>query len=151
MTLIVHLIHVFLFGIAAGVWTGVITTGKALRESHNPVVFVEWIQGARKIMQWFMPALLALTSATGLAAVWLPPDRGPASWWIAADLVCLIIAVIVTRTIEVPIVKRAATWTAEAPPADWASQRDRWMQFQGVRTAATVAGFAAALIGFAMR
>jgi hypothetical protein len=65
MPSIVHIAH--FFGVAAGIWTGVIVTGKAPRTSLNPVVFVEWIQGARSTMKWFMPSLLALTLMTGLA------------------------------------------------------------------------------------
>jgi hypothetical protein len=145
LTNLVHPLHVFFFGIAAGIWTGVIVTGRAPRRSMNPVVFIEWIQGAHAVMKWFMPSLLATTLLTGLASLIGRLVRHEHVAFIVVDLACLITAISVTRIVEVPIVNRVTEWPSAQPPSNWAAERDRWMRFHFVRGAATVAGFAAAL------
>lgn len=145
MPTMVHIAHVFFFGMAAGIWTGVIVTGKAPRRSYNPVVFVEWIQGAHSIMKWFMPTLLAVTLMSGLASWWYTSSCGIGAWLVGIDLVCLLWAVAITRIVEVPLVNRIAQWASGLPPADWALHRNRWIRFHAIRTAVMLVGFAAAL------
>jgi hypothetical protein len=146
MSPIVHIAHVLFFGLAAGIWIGVIVTGKAPRTSLNPVVFVEWIQGARSIMKWFMPSLLVVTLGSGLASWWHARGDGPRAWLIGFDLVCLLLAFTITRLVEVPIVNRIAKWSSAQPPTDWIKHRDRWMSFHAIRATAMLVGFASGLI-----
>ena len=151
MILFVQVAHVFFFGIAAGIWTGVIVTGKAPRTSLNPVVFIEWIQGAHATMKWFMPSFLAATLLSGLASFFLALGHGLQASLTGVGLVCLVLAIAVTRIVEVPIVNCAAQWSSAEPPSFWAEQRDRWMRFQSVRARAMLVGFAAASISLAVR
>jgi hypothetical protein len=146
MLSIVHISHVLFFGLAAGIWIGVIVSGKAPRTSLNPVVFIEWIQGARSIMKWFMPSLLVVTLMSGLASWWYARGHGLGAWLIGLDLVCLLLAIVITRLVEVPIVNGIAKWSSAQPPADWLKHRDRWMCFHAIRATAMLVGFASGLI-----
>jgi len=56
-------------------------------------------------------------------------------------------AVIVTVTIEVPIVKQIVTWTETSLPSNWEQLRDRWGKFHIIRVMAGVAGLIFLLAG----
>jgi uncharacterized membrane protein len=147
MTSVVQIAHVLCFGVAAGIWIGVIVTGKSPRKSPNPIVFIEWIQGAHAIMKWFMPTLLALTFLSGVATLFFARRNITQLWLTSIDLVCLMVAIAVTRIVEVPIVNGVAQWSSAQSPADWSTHRNRWMRFHAIRAIATFTGFTIAVIG----
>ena len=57
-------------------------------------------------------------------------------------------ALIVTITIEVPIVKQIVTWTETTLPTNWEQLRERWGKFHIVRVLAGILGLIFFLIGF---
>ena len=57
-----------------------------------------------------------------------------------AGLVLFAFAVVVTVTIEVPIVKQILTWTETTLPPDWEELRDKWQRNHLWRVAASIVG-----------
>ncbi len=49
------------------------------------------------------------------------------------SLGCMILTLIITLTIELPIVKQIKQWNQQTVPADWQVIRDRWLRFHTLR------------------
>ena len=47
--------------------------------------------------------------------------------------VLLALTLVVTMTVEVPIVKAIESWTADTLPDDWRERSDRWVSFHLLR------------------
>ncbi|MCO6003573.1 DUF1772 domain-containing protein [Actinoallomurus purpureus] len=58
-----------------------------------------------------------------------------------AALVLLVTVFVTTLIFNLPINGDQAGWDVTAPPADWASIRDRWQLWHAVRTGAAVLAF----------
>jgi uncharacterized membrane protein len=80
-----------------------------------------------------LPALLA-TAFLVIA----DRTRGRIFWLTLTALILLVLAFTVSLLINVPINTEQLTWTVQAPPADWASTRDRWQISHALRTGAAV-------------
>jgi hypothetical protein len=48
---------------------------------------------------------------------------------------------ITTLAVKVPINAATSRWNPEHPPPDWRATRQRWEQFQGIRTLPLLIGF----------
>ncbi|MFS8204283.1 anthrone oxygenase family protein [Streptomyces sp. CWNU-52B] len=97
-----------------------------------------------------LPALLstAVLAATAVKA----RDRTRWAFWLTSTAFALLLTVLATTlAVSLPINADQLHWNVQAPPADWASVRDRWQIAHAVRTAAAVVAFgllsAAALSG----
>jgi len=64
-----------------------------------------------------------------------------------AGFIAFLIALIITVTIEVPIVKQIVIWTETTLPTNWEQLRDRWGKFHIVRVMAGIVGLALLLAG----
>jgi hypothetical protein len=58
-----------------------------------------------------------------------------------AALVLMILIFAVTLAVNLPINADQLSWNVQAPPADWASDRDKWQLAHALRTAAALAAF----------
>lgn len=61
---------------------------------------------------------------------------------ILTALILFVIALIITLAVEVPIDNQIRTWTTATIPAGWENIRDRWEQYHGIRTFASLASIA---------
>ena len=59
--------------------------------------------------------------------------------WAWAGLV--LPSVITTLAVNVPINAATSRWDPEHPPPDWRATRQRWEQFQGIRTVPLLLAF----------
>jgi uncharacterized membrane protein len=73
--------------------------------------------------------------------------HGDARGMFAAAAVLILIVLAITMAINVPINGQVQTWTAGSAPSTWMFTRDRWLQFQLLRTALGMMSFAIAAIG----
>lgn len=83
-----------------------------------------------------VPALIAAAVLVASAA----RNRRPVLWPVVA-FVLLLSVVATTLVFNVPINTDQLTWDVQAPPADWATVRDRWQLAHAVRTGAAVLAF----------
>jgi uncharacterized membrane protein len=79
-----------------------------------------------------------------LVLLW--PRRTAAFWWLAAGLVLMVAALVITLAVEVPIDNQIETWTAATLPADWRLIQSRWELWHTIRTFASIAAVVAATI-----
>jgi uncharacterized membrane protein len=86
-----------------------------------------------------LPALI--TTGLLVAATFRQGRR--TSWWMLTALTLLVGILALTLVINMPINADQLDWSVQAPPADWASVRDRWQIAHSVRTGAAVLAFAA--------
>jgi uncharacterized membrane protein len=84
---------------------------------------------------WFHGVIFAPTFIAVVMLVILARKAGsPALRPAAAALVLLVLALVVTFAVNAPINLEQLNWNPQAPPADWASIRDRWQIAHAVRT-----------------
>ncbi len=80
-----------------------------------------------------MPFVGGMSLLASLATVAVPqPGRRRALSAVA--LGCGLTEVALTLAWGVPLNKQVQTWSVEAPPAEWAAVRDRWMVVHRLRT-----------------
>jgi uncharacterized membrane protein len=97
-------------------------------------------QGLLQTFGRVMPGLMPLSAiATVAYAVAGDGDGGNALRWASVGLVLL--SVITTLTLNVPINAATSRWDPEHPPPDWRVTRQRWEQFQGIRTVPLLLAF----------
>jgi hypothetical protein len=121
-------------GLFAGGALAVLILELALRRLDGPA-YVQVRQAEHDYFPWYIGVLLVPTYAATLLLVILARKAGsralrPA----AAALVLLALALVVSFAVNAPINLAQINWNAQAPPADWASVRDRWQVAHAVRT-----------------
>jgi hypothetical protein len=90
---------------------------------------------------WFIGAvfLLTLISSTTYA---VQARRSPHFRTALVALALIFVAIGITLAVNGPINLEQQTWTAAAPPPDWAQIRDRWQIAHAARTAALILALA---------
>lgn len=133
--------HVSLLG--AGLLTGGALTALvlelSLRQLDGPA-YVQVRQAEHGYFPWFIGAMFGPTLiAIALLIILARKARSPILRPTTAALILLVLALAVSFAINVPINLAQIRWNAQAPPADWASIRDRWQIAHAVRTLFCVA------------
>lgn len=136
--------------LGVGLLAGVLGTGMA-QSAARALPAPAWILRfqlednlfAKAMPPVMLGTLLALAAATLLS-------QGTARWMFLASLVLMAAVLVVTIGFEVPLNKQVQSWTADAPPPQWAQIRDLWLQRHVLRTLAATLAFVAAIIGIAI-
>ena len=105
-------------------------------------------QALIRTLRVLVPVLYLLTLSSAVAAACIDgasylPVR-------AAGVACLLVWIALTLGGTVPINVAAIEWDADAPPANWRSQVDRWERLNTLRTAAALAAFGFLLTGLTL-
>ena len=108
----------------------------------SPSAYVEQQQHAIRALNVTMPILGALTTLLTLVSAILARSNRRQFTLLLAALLCFVGAAIVTRFLNQPINAVVITWSAHAPPANWAELRDEWWRWHIARTAIGIAGLA---------
>ncbi len=81
-------------------------------------------------MQLLMPVCILFT----LLSVFVYPHKNSFEFYAIVASFCSILAtLVVTLTVELPIVNKIKLWTVETMPPDWEAIRDRWVRFHAFR------------------
>jgi uncharacterized membrane protein len=132
-------------GVFWGTWFSLSRTMGQLSAETFLAVGHQMIRNLGLPMAILLP--LALLSALVTLALLWPGGRTAAFWWLAAGLLLMVAALVITLAVEVPIDNRIQTWTVATLPADWRSIQSRWELWHTVRTFASIAALAAVAIG----
>jgi uncharacterized membrane protein len=60
---------------------------------------------------------------------------------------CFVVALVVTITTEVPIVKQIESWTTSTLPDNWEHLRGKWVSFHLLRVISAIAGLTLLVVG----
>ncbi len=138
---------IVLFSLVMGVFWGTWFSLSRTMDRLSPETFLavghEMIRNLGGPMAVLLPLSL-LSALVTLVLLW--PRRTAAFWWLAAGLVLMVAALVITLAVEVPIDNRIETWTAATLPGDWRSIRARWERFHTIRTFLSIAAVAAVTI-----
>jgi hypothetical protein len=110
--------------------------------TFDPDVFLAIVGRLNINMARVMTMLLPLTLLSMIPMLFISYGVRPNIFYSTLTAFALfVVALVVTTTIEVPIVQQIVTWTVPALPANWKKLRDRWGAFHVVRVVASLAGF----------
>lgn len=140
-------VHLFLFALVLGVFWGTYFSLSRSIGAISPSTFLEvghtMIANLADPMAVLMPA--ALVSAVP-ALIGLHRSRRRASFVLLfAGAGLLVVALVITLSVNVPIDYAINEWTVDTLPADWRSIRDRWETYHAARTFISMIGFGLAL------
>ena len=131
-------------GVFWGTWFSLSRTMGQLSAETFLAVGHQMIRNLGLPMAILLP--LALLSALVTLALLWPGGRTAAFWWMAAGLLLMVAALVITLAVEVPIDNQIQDWTAATLPADWRRIQARWELFHTIRTFISIAAVIAVTI-----
>ncbi|MDX6246661.1 MAG: hypothetical protein QOF10_21 [Kribbellaceae bacterium] len=134
-------------GLFSGFLLGVLVLEKSLR-AYDAAVYtqvreVELDSLDKLASATLIPALVC----TAVVAVLTIRARGNDRWFVLAAVALLVLVFVTSLAVNLPINGDQADWSVQAPPADWASVRDRWQLAHAVRTVSAVLAFCSLIVG----
>ena len=142
-------VHLFLFALVVGVFWGTWFSLSRSMSSITASTFLEvghtMIANLGGSMAVLFPA--ALISALPVLFMLHRRHRRGSFYLLLAGAASLVVALVITLSVNVPIDNAIARWTADTLPPDWTSIRNRWESYHAARTFVSLAGFGTALAG----
>lgn len=134
-------------GVFWGPWVGL--TGSIA--TFEPAAFLAIVKRLSKnlapVMTILMPTALASMVPVLIFAF---NGRRPMTFYLTlVAFGCFAVALIVTITTEVPIVKQIESWTTSTLPENWEHLRDKWVSFHLLRVISAIAGLTLLVVGAA--
>jgi uncharacterized membrane protein len=134
------------FALVTGVFWGTWFSLSRSIASVSPAAFLE--NGRIFIGNLAMPMRILMPGALlcGMVSAALT-RRDPAVFrFTVAGVLLLILAMIITLSVNVPIDNQIKTWTLQSLPADWEGVRDRWEAFHTFRTFVSIGALASVAV-----
>jgi len=144
---IVALINILVSAIVGGMYWGPWLALTISLKSFEAKVFLAIVMRLYHNMAPLMTVLSPLSLLTSVAVLFLSYKRETTFYFTLAGFFFFLTALIVTVTIEVPIVKQIVTWTESTLPGNWEQLRDRWGKFHIVRVMAGIVGLTLLIAG----
>jgi anthrone oxygenase-like protein len=140
-------VHVFLFALVVGVFWG---TWFSLSRSMSSITAPTFLEVGHTMIANLGGPMAVLMPATLLSAVpvlvFLYRLRRRTSFrLILVGVGLLVVALVMTLSVNVPIDYAIDRWTVDTLPSDWTSIRNRWEAYHAARTFVSLAGFGSAL------
>jgi hypothetical protein len=146
-------VHLSLFALVVGVFWGTWFSLSRSMSSITASTFLEvghtMIANLGGPMSVLMPS--ALVSVVPVLVGLYRMRRRASFSLILIGAACLVVALVITLTVNVPIDEAIDRWTLESLPPDWTSIRNRWEAFHAARTFVSLAGVGSALAGVLWR
>jgi uncharacterized membrane protein len=136
-------VHVFLFALVVGVFWGTWFSLSRSMSSITASTFLEvghtMIDNLGGPMAVLMPT--TLVSAVPVLFMLYRLHRRASFSLILAGAALLVVALVITLSVNVPIDDAINRWTVDTLPSDWTSIRNRWEAYHAARTFISLAGF----------
>ena len=140
-------VHVFLFALVVGVFWGTWFSLSRSMDSITASTFLEvghtMIANLGGPMAVLMPA--TLLSALPVLFVLYRRRHRRSFYLILVGTALLVVALVITLSVNVPIDDAIAGWTVDTLPSDWTSIRNRWEVYHAARTFISLVGFGSTL------
>lgn len=128
-------------GLFAGFLVGVLVLESSLRH-YDGFVYTQVRQVELDHLDTLASATLIPALITTVVLVAVAVRTRGRVFWLTLTALALFVGVFVTTIVfNLPINGDQVDWSVKAPPADWASVRDRWQIAHAVRTCAAVLAF----------
>jgi hypothetical protein len=149
MTLkVIEVINILISAIVGGMYWGPWLALTISLNKFDIKTFLEVVSRLNKNMAPLMTVLSPLSLLTTILVLILSYKNHITTFYFTlAGFTLFLSAVIVTMTIEVPIVKQIVTWTESTLPPNWEHLRDRWGKFHIIRVIAAISGLIFLLAG----
>lgn len=139
---------IFFLMLTVGVFWG---SYLSFSRSYNLLSLPELIHVGKIIvanLAWPMRLISIFTVGLMLTSIYMQIDK-KSRWFyfLVISIVCLIIPLILTITLEVPINNQVISWNPSTAPADWTALRDRWELIGVVRVVFALLSFGFFSIG----
>jgi uncharacterized membrane protein len=138
---IVRLVSLLFGGVFAGFLVTVLVIEATLRRFdaavYTQVRQVELVHLDGLASATLIPTLIATAILVAVAA----RRKGRVFWLTLVALVLLVTVFATSLIFNIPINTDQVSWNMQAPPADWASVRDRWQIAHAVRSVAALLAF----------
>jgi uncharacterized membrane protein len=150
---IVRLIALVFTGLLAGIFLGDRAGAKNGRVALSPSSFVEYQQAVHRVFARMMPPLSIGAVLAGLAWLYLGRSQwgGWDFWLVAGATGGMLLALVLTISINVPLNNRLMTWSVSAPPTDLKQQWEPWERVHTIRTVISVVAFVAEAVALNSR
>lgn len=140
---ILIVVSIVLVSLVVGVYWGPWIALTRTIATFEPAVLLPLVRRLSANLAPVMTLLMPLALLSTIAVVVVAVFGQPATLILAGiAFVLLALTLVVTMTVEVPIVKTIETWTVDTLPADWQERRDRWVSFHLLRVVPGVAALA---------
>jgi hypothetical protein len=130
------------FALVTGVFWGTWFSLSRSIAAVSPATFLEngkiFIGNLAVPMRILMPGAILC----GLFTAFLARKERAVFGFVLAGSLLMILAMIITLSVNVPIDNRIKTWTLQTLPADWGRIRDHWETFHTLRTFVSIAALA---------
>jgi hypothetical protein len=140
-------VHLFLFALIVGVFWGTWFSLSRSMSSISSSTFLEvghtMIANLGGPMAVLMPA--TLVSAGPVLFLLYRQRRRTSFSLILVGAALLVVALVITLSVNVPIDYAISRWTVDALPPEWTNIRNRWEAYHAARTFVSLAGFGFAL------
>ncbi|HEV8571196.1 MAG TPA: anthrone oxygenase family protein [Actinoplanes sp.] len=138
---IVRLLSLLTGGVFAGFLVTVLVVESTLR-SFDATGYIEVRQVELAHLDDLASATLIPTLiGAAILVAFAARTRGRAFWLTLTPVLLLVVVLATSLLVNVPINHDQLTWNVQAPPADWASVRDRWQIAHAVRTVGALLAF----------
>ncbi len=121
-----------LVGTMFGIWVGFNPS------SLSASAYVEQQQNAIRALNTLLPAMGGACILLSVALAFMSKADPRSRYLLFAAALLMIVSGLVTRLANQPINAVVITWSAQAPPANWAELRDQWWQWHIVRSIAGI-------------
>ena len=138
----IELINIILCAIVGGMYWGPWLALTRSIKHFEPTVFLTIVNRLNTNMAPLMTVLTPLSLLTTIPVLIIAyiEKQTTTFYFTFVGFAFFITALIVTVSIEVPIVKQIITWTDTSLPENWEQLRDKWGKFHIVRVLAGVLG-----------
>jgi uncharacterized membrane protein len=134
----------FVGGLYWGPWMALTRSIGTFSSEVLLVVVKRMSRNMAPVMTVLMPVALLST----VPVLILSFDNRPHAFYLTlVALALFIVTLIVTLTVEVPIVTKMESWTPSTIPENWEQLRDRWGSFHLLRIVPAIAGLILLIIG----
>ncbi|HEX2443019.1 MAG TPA: DUF1772 domain-containing protein [Vicinamibacterales bacterium] len=139
--------------LSAGLLAGATVTVALLEHAFagSAPFFTEFKQLEIRAFTVPLPAIGLVAVIFGIVHATLERPNRAALALTTAGVACLILGAAITMRGHFPINERVKTWSAAAPPVDWAAVQERWRQYHDARTIVVVLGFTLLILGTRVR
>ncbi len=150
LLIIVRVIAILSCGLSTGILFGDRMGATFARPALSPPEFIRYNKIVHSYFGRMMPVLTLTGVASGL--VWLILVRAewstPQLVLVAVATTAMILATILTITVNVPINKQLMTWSEASPPADMREIWSRWEKIHTIRTILWMGAFVLETVAF---